>query len=47
MIKNDPKEAAIKIFAVTMGFNVGGGGIDGDGGIPDLDLRFNEAFISS
>jgi len=38
MIKNDPKNAAIQIFIATMGFNVGGGGIDGDGGVPDLDL---------
>ena len=37
MIKNDPKNAAIQIFIATMGFNVGGGGIDGDGGVPDLD----------
>ncbi len=26
------------MFLAVMGFNVGGGGIDGDGGIPDLDL---------
>ena len=38
LIKNEPKDAAIKIFAALMGFNVGGGGIDGDGGIPDTDL---------
>ena len=38
LIKDEPKDAAIKIFAALMGFNVGGGGIDGDGGIPDLDL---------
>jgi len=38
MIRTDPKKAAVQIFVATMGFNVGGGGIDGDGGIPDLDL---------
>ena len=38
MIRTDPKKAAIQIFVATIGFNAGGGGIDGDGGIPDLDL---------
>ena len=34
----NPKKTGIQMFLAVMGFNVGGGGIDGDGGIPDLDL---------
>jgi len=38
LLKEDPKKAAIQIFLAAFGFNVGSGGLDGDGGIPDLDL---------
>jgi len=38
MTRNDPKKTAIQMFMAVMGFNIGGGGLDGDGGIPDLDL---------
>ena len=38
MTREDPKKTAIQMFMAVMGFNIGGGGLDGDGGIPDLDL---------
>ena len=38
MVSENPKKTGIQMFLAVMGFNVGGGGIDGDGGIPDLDL---------
>ncbi|SVD29181.1 uncharacterized protein METZ01_LOCUS382035, partial [marine metagenome] len=38
MLIMNPKNTGIQMFLAMMGFNVGGGGIDGDGGIPDLDL---------
>lgn len=33
-----PKEAAPRVLAAALGFYAGSGGIDGNGGIPDLDL---------
>ena len=38
MLIVNPKKTGIQMFLAVMGFNVGGGGIDADGGIPDLDL---------
>ncbi|MDC0225009.1 hypothetical protein OAK62_06200 [Deltaproteobacteria bacterium] len=38
MVIKKPKKTGIQMFLAVMGFNVGGGGLDGDGGIPDLDL---------
>ena len=35
---DDPKTNAPKVVAAFMGFYAGSGGIDGNGGIPDLDL---------
>jgi len=35
---NRPGEAAPKVVAGILGFLVGSGGVDGDGGIPDLDF---------
>lgn len=35
---SNPKESAPKILGVFLGFYAGSGGIDGNGGIPDLDL---------
>lgn len=35
---NDPKVAAIKLAGIGLGFQLGSGGFDGDGGVPDLDL---------
>jgi hypothetical protein len=37
-LKNRPKETAPKLIAGVLGFFVGSGGVDGDGGVPDLDL---------
>ena len=34
----DPKGMAPKVLGAFLGFNVGSGGLDGNGGIPDLDL---------
>ena len=34
----DPKGMAPKVFGAFLGFNMGSGGLDGNGGIPDLDL---------
>ena len=34
----DPKANAPKVIAAFLGFYAGSGGVDGDGGIPDLDL---------
>ena len=33
-----PKETAPKVLAAVLGFYAGSGGVDGNGGIPDLDL---------
>lgn len=33
-----PKEAAPRVLAAVLGFYAGSGGVDGNGGIPDLDL---------
>jgi hypothetical protein len=35
---DDPATNAPRVFAAFLGFYAGSGGIDGDGGIPDLDL---------
>lgn len=35
---DDPKENAPKVMAAFLGFYAGSGGVDGNGGIPDLDL---------
>jgi hypothetical protein len=34
----DPKGMAPKVLGAFLGFNTGSGGLDGNGGIPDLDL---------
>ncbi len=34
----NPKDNAPKVLAAFLGFYAGSGGVDGDGGIPDLDL---------
>lgn len=36
---SNPKEYAPKLFVVFIGFLMGSGGFDGDGGIPDTDLK--------
>lgn len=36
--RTQPKETALKVSAGLLGFLVGSGGVDGDGGIPDLDF---------
>lgn len=41
LLKKDPKEAARTLFVGTvgmLGFGLGSGGLDGDGGVPDLDF---------
>ena len=35
---DSPRENAPKVLAAFLGFYAGSGGVDGDGGIPDLDL---------
>lgn len=35
---DNPKDNAPKVMAAFLGFYAGSGGVDGDGGIPDLDL---------
>jgi len=37
-LASDPKTNAPKVLAAFLGFYAGSGGVDGDGGIPDLDL---------
>lgn len=37
-LQNRPKETAPKLVAGALGFLVGSGGVQGDGGIPDLDF---------
>jgi hypothetical protein len=37
-LKSDPKTNAPPVLAAFLGFYAGSGGVDGDGGIPDLDL---------
>ena len=37
-LKNDPKNTAPGVMALAMGYLVGSGGLDGNGGIPDSDL---------
>jgi|TARA_Y100000310_G_C20680319_1_gene815528 hypothetical protein len=39
-IRSNPKEAAPQILLGFIGFLIGSGGLDGDGGIPDKDLAF-------
>lgn len=38
-LKNNSREASPQLVLALMGFYLGSGGIDGDGGIPDLDLQ--------
>ena len=38
LLKDNPKEAGPIMFLGVLGFFCGSGGIDGDGGIPDLDI---------
>ncbi|MCZ7582821.1 MAG: hypothetical protein M5R36_05495 [Deltaproteobacteria bacterium] len=40
LLKADPVKAAPDVFAPIIGFLIGSGGLDGDGGLPDLDLKF-------
>ena len=40
LIISNPKEEAPKFIIGVLGFLVGGGGIDGEGGIPDMDIAF-------
>lgn len=37
-LQNHPKETAPKLVAGVLGFLIGSGGVQGDGGVPDLDL---------
>lgn len=37
-LKNRPRETAPKVVAGVLGFLIGSGGVDGDGGVPDLDF---------
>ena len=39
-LRSNPKEAAPQMFLGFIGFLIGSGGLDGDGGIPDIDLAF-------
>jgi hypothetical protein len=39
-LRTDPDQAAPILFGAVIGFLIGSGGFDGDGGIPDLDLQF-------
>ncbi len=39
-LRTNPKEVAPQIFLGFIGFLIGSGGLDGDGGIPDKDLAF-------
>ena len=38
LLKTNPKETAPVIFLGVLGFFCGSGGLDGNGGVPDLDL---------
>ena len=38
LLKTNPKEAAPTLFLGFVGFLCGSGGVDGNGGIPDLDI---------
>ena len=38
VLKTNPKEAAPTLFLGFVGFICGSGGVDGNGGIPDLDI---------
>ena len=35
---NDPRKNAPDVFALALGFYAGSGGLDGNGGVPDMDL---------
>lgn len=37
-LRDDPKKNAVEILAFSLGFFVGSGGIDGNGGLPDTDI---------
>jgi hypothetical protein len=47
MFKAKPREVALGVFCNFLGFVVGSGGIDGNGGIPDLDLQAGIGFHRS
>ncbi|UZP68741.1 hypothetical protein N1030_07155 [Desulfovibrio mangrovi] len=38
IVASDPKQGAVHVAVAVLGFYAGSGGLDGDGGIPDLDL---------
>lgn len=38
LLRSDPKNEAPRFAAMLFGFLLGSGGVDGDGGVPDLDL---------
>jgi hypothetical protein len=38
-LRQNPRHFAPKLFVLLLGFYIGSGGLDGDGGIPDLDLK--------
>jgi len=39
-VKNDPKNNAPLLLSSLLGFMFGSGGLDGDGGVPDIDFAF-------
>jgi len=41
LLRVNPKKTGTQMLMSVLGFNIGGGGLDGDGGIPDLDLLFS------
>lgn len=43
LLKENPKQGAVQIATFVLGFYAGSGGLDGDGGIPDLDLALGGA----
>lgn len=40
MLRDNPRANAPRVLGALLGFSAGSGGLDGDGGIPDLDLLF-------
>ena len=46
-IKSNPKKAAPELLLAFIGFLLGSGGLDGDGGLPDLDLKAGMGFHRS
>lgn len=39
-LRHHPRDTAPALLGAVLGFSAGSGGLDGDGGIPDLDLLF-------